>query len=337
MDTRREFLAATGTALAACAGASALARPARAAGGMDLSGWFENTDDADRVVDATGRSEVAVEVGASGNGGDFAFAPPVLRVDPGTRLVWTWTGRGGSHDVVAEDGTFESGTKSGAGETFEWTDESTGVVTYACTPHRALGMRGAVVVGDAPVDLGGGSETENGGDATATDDGDDATSELEPARSFGGWLAETENYDGVLDATGRSEVTVRVGAEGNGGQFAFGPPAIHVDPGTTVIWEWVGSTGPYDVVDADLGYRSEPVDGPGHTFAVEFGGDGLSKYECSEYGEEGMRGVVLVGEGPRGVLSTAGIGVLGAVGAVVSGGLAYGLKLHEEAATNGTP
>lgn len=330
MQTRREFLAAAGATLAA----GALARPARGAEEVDLSEWFAETDGAEEVFDATGRAEVTVEVGAEGNGGSFAFAPPVLRVDPGTTVVWRWTGKGGSHDVVAEDGTFESETASASGETFEWTPESTGVVKYACTPHRALGMRGAVVVGDVPVRLGGsGSGSANATSTPGGGPGDD----LEPARSFGGWLDGTSNYDGVLDARGRSEVTVKVGAEGNGGSFAFDPPALHVDPGTTVVWEWVGSTGPYDVVDPDLGYRSEQVDSVGHTFAVEFGGDGLSTYECSEYGDEGMRGVVLVGEGPRGVLSTTGRGVLGAVGATVAGGLAYGLKLNEETATNGPP
>ena len=339
MRTRRDFLAATGTALVAGAGASALARPARGAETVDLSEWFADTDGTDEVVDATGRSEVTVEVGASGNGGSFAFAPPALRVDPGTRVVWEWTGEGGSHDVVAEDGSFDSGTKSAAGETFEWTARSAGVVKYACTPHRALGMRGAVAVGDASVDLGGesdGSGAKGATDANATGaSGGAGEADLEPERSFGGWLEDTSNYEGVLDARGRSEVTVEVGAQGNGGQFAFSPPALHVDPGTTVVWEWVGSTGPYDVVDPELGYRSERIDGPGHAFAVEFDGDGLSTYECTEYGEQGMRGVVLVGEGPKGVLSPAGIGGLGAAGVAVVGGLAYGLKLNEETATNG--
>jgi halocyanin-like protein len=329
MHTRREFLAAAGTTVAAGATASALAEPVRGAEAVDLSGWFEKTDGADEVVDATGRSKVTVEVGASGNGGAFAFAPAAVRVDPGTTVIWTWTGKGGGHNVVSEDGAFESETRSSADATFEWTPESTGVIRYACTPHRALGMRGAVVAGDVPVSLSGGSGS--GDDAATSPDG--SPSDLDPARSFGGWLDGTSNYRGVLDARGESEVTVEVGAEGNGGQFAFDPPAIHVDPGTTVVWEWVGSTGPYDVVDSDLGFRSETLDSVGHTFAVEFGGDGLSAYECSEYGDEGMRGVVLVGEGPREVLSARGLGGLGAAGAVVAGVLGYGLKLHEETAT----
>ena len=280
-----------------------------------------------------------MEVGARGNGGQFAFAPPVPRVDPGTTVICRWTGKGGPHDVVAEDGSFDSGTTSTEGATFEWTPESPGVVTYACTPHRGLGMRGAVVVGDVPVDLGGsgGSGPDGSGESGTAGENADAAAEgdLEPARSFDGWLADTSNYEGVLGATGRSEVTVEVGAEGNGGQFAFDPPAVRVDPGTTVIWEWVGSAGPYDVVDPELGYRSEKVDGPGHTFAVEFDGDGLSTDECSEYGDQGMRGVVLVGDGPRDVLSPAGLGGLGTAVAAVAGALGYGLKLNEKTATNG--
>jgi halocyanin-like protein len=120
------------------------------------------------VVDATGQSEVTVTVGASGNGGNFAFGPAAVQVDPGTTVTWEWNGEGGQHNVVAEEGgDFESELTAEAGITFEQTFESEGVVKYYCTPHRALGMKGVVVVGSAPegaeVISGGGGESGSGG------------------------------------------------------------------------------------------------------------------------------------------------------------------------------
>lgn len=148
-------------------------------------------------------------------------------------------------------------------------------------------------------------------------------------------LAATDNYRGVVDRTGAETVRVAVGADGNGGQFAFEPAAIHVDPGTTVVWEWVGTAGAYDVVDETLGYASEQVRGAGHAFALRFGNHGVSRYQCTTYGDRGMRGVVLVGEGPQETLTWQGVGAAGAVGIGVAAPLAYGLRLHERTATKG--
>ena len=58
------------------------------------------------------------------------------------------------------------------------------------------------------------------------------------AQAYGGWLSDTSNYEATQDHTGESAVTVAVGAGENGQLFA--PPAILVDPGTTVTWEWTG-------------------------------------------------------------------------------------------------
>jgi hypothetical protein len=74
-------------------------------------------------------------------------------VDPGTTVIWEWTGEGGSHNVVQEpDGAYESELVTEAGYTFSHTFESEGVSKYYCLPHRAVGMKGVVVVGDAAAD-----------------------------------------------------------------------------------------------------------------------------------------------------------------------------------------
>jgi len=317
MPTRRAFM----TAMAGAGTAGVASRPVAAAG-TDLTEWLAETDDAGSVVDRTGNSEVTVTVGAGGNGGAFGFGPPVVRVDPGTTVTWEWTGNGGSHNVVATDGAFESQLQGSQDATFSHTFESTGVSKYYCGPHKAMGMRGAVVVGDEAVTLPG--------DGTPTPTPESASGD-EP-RSFDGWLANTSNYDGVVDRTGEETVTVEVGAPGNGGQLAFAPAAVHVSPGTTVRWEWVGPRR-YDVADPELGYESAQVADEGYGYAVEFGGDGVSKYECTEYGDRGMRGVVLVGDGPRETLSWRGLGAAGIVGTVLAAPLALGVRLHGRTAT----
>jgi halocyanin-like protein len=114
----------------------------------DFGGWFDDVSNYDGVVDRRGEDEVTVMVAAEGNGGNFAFGPAAVRIDPGTTVVWEWTGEGGSHSVTAEDGAFESELTDEAGHTFEHTFEEAAVYRYLCRPHEALGMKGAVVVGE---------------------------------------------------------------------------------------------------------------------------------------------------------------------------------------------
>ncbi|NEU58197.1 halocyanin domain-containing protein [Halorussus sp. MSC15.2] len=140
--TRRDVMKGVPAGTAAAAGLSGTA-----AAQSGLSSWFENVSNYDGVVDETGKSEVTVEVGTKGNNGNFAFGPAAVRVDPGTKVVWKWTGNGGSHNVAAEDGSFKSEMTDKKGHTFSQTFEETGVVKYACVPHKAMGMKGAIVVG----------------------------------------------------------------------------------------------------------------------------------------------------------------------------------------------
>ncbi|GAB3418228.1 hypothetical protein GCM10027435_17930 [Haloparvum alkalitolerans] len=106
-------------------------------------GWFDDVGNYESTLDYTDADEVTVAVGA-GNG--LQFEPPAIQVAAGTTVVWEWTGEGGEHNVAAEDDSFESDLSSEEGYTFEQTFEESGVHKYACTPHRASGMKGAVVV-----------------------------------------------------------------------------------------------------------------------------------------------------------------------------------------------
>ena len=113
---------------------------------MSFDGWFDNVSNYDSVADKTGKSEVTVMVGTEGNNGAFAFSPAAVKVSKGTKVVWEWTGKGGSHNVAAENGEFESETVNDEGHTFTQTFDSAGTYKYACTPHKAMGMKGAIVV-----------------------------------------------------------------------------------------------------------------------------------------------------------------------------------------------
>ena len=109
---------------------------------------------------------------------------------------------------------------------------------------------------------------------------------------FGGWLSESDG--GFTDARGQSEVTVQVGAEGNGGAFAFSPAGLWVDTGTTVVWEWTGAGGQHNVVARDGAFESEYYQAAGTTFEHTFAATGVFPYYCEPHREFGMKGGVRV-------------------------------------------
>ncbi|MFD1587430.1 halocyanin domain-containing protein [Halorientalis brevis] len=162
-QSRRGFLRATATGAAAAGLGASATGTAAAQDGSKFGGYLAEANNYDgTVVDETGKSEVTVEVGAADTG--LAFGPAAVKVDPGTKIVWEWTGDGGSHNVVAEDGSFDSGSAvSQAGTTFEQTFEEEGVVQYFCEPHKISGMKGVIVVGDVDTSGGGGEGGEHGG------------------------------------------------------------------------------------------------------------------------------------------------------------------------------
>ncbi|WP_148413091.1 halocyanin domain-containing protein [Haloferax sp. KTX1] len=155
--SRRAFLgaAAGGAAVAATSGTAAAQTEE-----PDFGGHIDGIDGG--YEDLRGQSEVTIEVGAEGNGGNLAFSPAGAWIDTGTTVTWEWTGEGGGHNVVASEGaSLDSGAAvSEAGSTYEYTFEEgdAGITKYHCVPHEALGMLGAVAVGgDVPtVSTGGG-------------------------------------------------------------------------------------------------------------------------------------------------------------------------------------
>jgi len=111
---------------------------------------------------------------------------------------------------------------------------------------------------------------------------------------FNGWFDDVDDYTGVVDKTGEDRPVVSVGAEGNGGQFAYDPPAIEVSTETTVVWEWTGEGGYHDVAHVNGDFQSETVQERGHTFEYTFDSEGEYKYVCTPHETLGMKGIVVV-------------------------------------------
>lgn len=82
---------------------------------------------------------VTVDVGGS----DTTFRPSTVTIDVGDTVMWI--NRGGGHNVVADDGSFNSGPAT-AGWTFSHTFATAGTFNYHCQPHQFLGMVGTVIV-----------------------------------------------------------------------------------------------------------------------------------------------------------------------------------------------
>ncbi|GCF12369.1 hypothetical protein Harman_03040 [Haloarcula mannanilytica] len=121
----------------------------------------------------------------------------------------------------------------------------------------------------------------------------------ETVPDYGGFLDSVGNFDGsTVDATGQDTVTVEVGVQANGGAYGFGPPAVHVDNGATVQWEWTGNGGGHNVVsdgDGPLDSGSS-TSSAGVNYEHTFEEDGIYSYLCVPHEGLNMKGAIVVGE-----------------------------------------
>ena len=146
--SRRGFIAAAaGTATVAAASGTAAAE--------EVPDWSAYLDDArnfdpNEVDDRRGEDEVTVAVGAGDEG--LAFDPAALWIDPGTNVVFEWTGEGGAHNVETFEGPADMLSETVGDEgfiyEFEFTEDHEGLTEYKCAPHEAQGMKGGIAVGD---------------------------------------------------------------------------------------------------------------------------------------------------------------------------------------------
>ena len=77
---------------------------------------------------------------------DFYFEPANAAVQPGDTITWINEGAH-PHTVTADDGSFDSGTLQ-PGQSFSWTFQAPGAVTYHCSIHPFM-------MGSVSVDQGG--------------------------------------------------------------------------------------------------------------------------------------------------------------------------------------
>jgi halocyanin-like protein len=109
------------------------------------------------------------------------------------------------------------------------------------------------------------------------------------------YIESAENYDGIVDLRGKEEVVVDVGvpAEGEFGTYAFDPPGIMVDIGTTVIWKWVGN-GEHNVV-AEIGaeFESELTADSDYEFRFTLETRNNIRYYCVNHRWKGMFGGIM--------------------------------------------
>lgn len=115
----------------------------------EVDDWLSGYDEySGRLSDETGRGSISVDVGArSPNGTNHSFDPVAILVDRGAKVVWEWSGRGGSHDVTWKDKTFAaSDNVRDASYTYSVTFDEPGIYLYYCRGDRPYNGRGAVVV-----------------------------------------------------------------------------------------------------------------------------------------------------------------------------------------------
>ncbi|WP_336338995.1 halocyanin domain-containing protein [Haloarcula brevis] len=121
----------------------------------------------------------------------------------------------------------------------------------------------------------------------------------ETVPDYGGFLDQVGNFDGTtVDATGQDTVTVEVGVQANGGAYGFGPPAVHVDNGATVQWEWTGNGGGHNVVSDGEGPldSGSTTSSAGVNYEHTFEEDGIYPYLCVPHEGLNMKGAIVVGE-----------------------------------------
>lgn len=148
--------------------------------------------------------------------------------------------------------------------------------------ERRSFLKQAAAVAVASTTLAGcGGDGEGGSDGGGT------------PRSFDGWMDDAKRYDGVVDETGSSSVTVEVGA-GDAG-LAFDPAGIRIDAGTTVNWEWTGTGGQHNVhAQEGANIQSDRYTEAGQHFSHTFESAATVTYQCDPHVGVGMKGVVVV-------------------------------------------
>lgn len=76
---------------------------------------------------------------------DFMFDPPHLTIEAGTTVVWRNDQPDATHNVKADDGSWDSGDLV-SGQSFSHTFDQPGTYPYHCRFHEGMGMKGSIAV-----------------------------------------------------------------------------------------------------------------------------------------------------------------------------------------------
>ena len=203
-------------------------------------GWF--TDDASGgaedtytgiTTDMRGEESISIEVGSDGNGGPFAYDPVAVRIDPGTEVHFEWTSD--MHNLALEsgpDGGWEGYDPiEDTGFSYSHTFEVDGVYKYYCSPHLALGMKAAIVVGDEDVGEDPDAVPGDGVDDTAEGegfigrlyDGRMSTFALLATLVFGAVSVTLVLFGDLLNSLDRRRERDRAAIEETGGEIVESP------------------------------------------------------------------------------------------------------------------
>lgn len=107
------------------------------------------------------------------------------------------------------------------------------------------------------------------------------------------WVPPTNGYDGtVADRRGQDEIEITVEESPDG--FRHVPPAVFVDPDTTVTWKWDENSGKHYIVRDNRWMHDttipDPNDGPQ---SHEHGDVGMKRWAGSIHHDEGARTTVI--------------------------------------------
>jgi plastocyanin/glucose/arabinose dehydrogenase len=94
-----------------------------------------------------GRAQETYEVSVQDN----FFSPDEITINVGDTIEWVSTGTTFAHNVVADDGSFDSGVPTSSAFTFSVTFDEPGTYQYYCELHGApggIGMSGVIIVVD---------------------------------------------------------------------------------------------------------------------------------------------------------------------------------------------
>ena len=81
------------------------------------------------------------------DGAKMVYSEDIARIDVGDTITWLPKSKGHNvHFISAPDGV--ELVKSKMNKEFSFTFEKEGIYLYQCTPHKAMGMIGLVVVGE---------------------------------------------------------------------------------------------------------------------------------------------------------------------------------------------